>query len=94
MYRPANWNMISNISQIKRWRNLSVLPDFFEECYKHQFNYIRAEGFDRKVFLFECESIRFQDKTGSDIWATTGSGEMMVPANVGVYIKSGKVKQA
>jgi hypothetical protein len=52
--------------------------------------YILAATFERKLYCSECENIDFQNRSGNSIWETKGTGEILLPAEVGVYIVRGK----
>ncbi|OJD26990.1 hypothetical protein ACJ73_01624 [Blastomyces percursus] len=72
-----------------RWTKL----DASSESFKYDLGkYIWAEPSERKLFCFECENIDFQNEEGGRIWSTKGSGEILLPACVGVYIVRGKWK--
>ncbi len=47
------------------------------------------------MFYFrECSTIAFQDTKSETIWETDGDGEILLPANVGVYLTWGTYKEA
>jgi hypothetical protein len=52
--------------------------------------YILAAIFERKLYCCECENIDFQNEDGKRILSKTGTGEILLPAHVGVYIVRGR----
>jgi len=76
----------------KCWKSLQKPADFFKDCKTHAINYIFPENYERKYYFFDCEDIAFQNEQGKTIWSTSGSGEMDLPAKVGVYIVRGKMR--
>jgi len=68
--------------------------DFFEDVAWQPIDYISAVNYERKICFLRCENLAFQTTSGKAIWTTNGDGEMVVPANLGVYLIRGKWKCA
>ncbi|PYH76407.1 hypothetical protein BO82DRAFT_296271, partial [Aspergillus uvarum CBS 121591] len=71
------------------WKNELSDPAIFEKYLTHPFNNINAENLERNLYCLNCEEIRFKNEKGT-IFIARGSGEMILPAKIGVLIKGGK----
>lgn len=80
--------------QRQRWTSLTQDKDFFNNVDWQPIDFIPSVGYERKICFLGCESLAFQNPSGKAIWTTKGDGEMIVPANVGVYLIRGKWKCA
>ena len=92
MYRLSHGKIASKFSQNERWKDLSVPLEYFNGCRRHPVFYLPAEGYNRTCYFYECDSISFRVGNAKEILEKKGSGEIEVPANVGVLIRGGKYK--
>lgn len=51
---------------------------------------IAPQDFERNLYCLKCDLIRFQTQAGEKIVETKGSGAIILPRNVGVWIAGGK----
>jgi hypothetical protein len=79
------------VSQIKAWKELAD-PAAFDEYITHPYHPINREPFEREFFCFECQEIRFQDEKGKTIHREYGSGEIILPPQVGILALGGKTR--
>lgn len=70
------------------WKELSD-PSIFDKYFTHPFHPYNAENLERNLYCFNCDEIRFQNEKGT-IWIAKGSGEIVLPPGIGVFIKGGK----
>ncbi|KAK3934729.1 hypothetical protein QBC46DRAFT_273237, partial [Diplogelasinospora grovesii] len=75
------------------FKPLSNPRSFFDSSIKHSANVIMPENYTRKYCFLGCEQIEFHRKNGGTIWTTTGEGEIELPAQVGAFIRNGKMRQ-
>lgn len=78
----------ANNFQRAAWKELSD-PSIFDKYFTHPFHPYNAENLERNLYCFNCDEIRFQNEKGT-IWIAKGSGEIVLPPGIGVFIKGGK----
>lgn len=92
--QSSGMELLSDLSQRKRWQPLDTTADFFKDCRKHPLYFIPAEDYERHYYFYQCEEIVFREENKTLIWSTTGEGHITVPKGVSISIKQGKMRSS